>query len=286
MRPGLLATVLLGIASCGAPTMPIPEVDLWMRVEAPARPIVPGRGFDLRVARVWEKALTPKPFDPRALAPLVVQPLATSRREDKNRIEETQRFRAYAFVREDVTVRALPFVATRADGSTQSVRSARTTLRVTPALDAKQPGAPELPGPLPPEPLPLGWMVAAAVLLLVTMGAARSRRPRSGPAASRAPPATLHARIEAVRSQHDTLNAQVIALAAVLRNAVQASFGAPATSRTTEELCTLFPHPSLAAVLQRADAVKYGAQEATATDQAVVFEHARTLAREVFHDPP
>ncbi len=306
MRALLFALPLLAFAaSCGGDALP-PGPDLAIRVEAPEAAVRPGAGFPLSVVRAWGDHLDPAPWDDRTLSPLVLKPEGVFRREGSGRVEETRRFRAYAFSREDVEVRAPKIAAKAKDGGPDRTAVAPSfRVRVRPEVDAAAPGAPELPGEAPPEPSPwrqrtvLGLAALALLLLAALVVRARRRRlaPTLSPVSSGAsyPPAPPPSEVALgrlgeirARAGRDAL-ADVVAVSAVVRDYVAARFAVPARERTSEEILLglqgaagleASPTAALSRVLARCDAVKFAAGATTEAGFAALVDDAETFVRE------
>ena len=103
----------LAVASCNDGSMPAQgeAARIALAVEA-ATEIAFGTPFVLRVERSWPAGSRPSAFDERALAPLVVAQLETDRSERGGWVQETRRFRAQAFVRDEVTIGPLRMLVT------------------------------------------------------------------------------------------------------------------------------------------------------------------------------
>jgi hypothetical protein len=279
----LVWAALLSLTACGGGT-PLPDQDLLLRVSFHAEEVVPGRAFPLTVVRSWSKDLEPAPWEDGALAPLVLRLEETTRREDARRVQETRRYRAYAFARGDVLVPAAKFTARPKDGGTErSVRSQRRRLRVVPEIEASKPGPPELPGEPLAEPFRSGpwlWGAGAAVALLALL---RWRR-RKGTVVAAAPTApppvppdvAARARLEEIAARASTSAAarcvDVVETAEVLRTCVASMYGVHTRERTSEEILAALAggqgvdarvRAPLAALFQACDLVKFAGHEST-----------------------
>jgi hypothetical protein len=263
---------LAALAACGEGASP-PAVDLGVAVTLPEGPVVPGRGFPLTVVRSWSKDLVPAAFHERALAPLVLRPETTSRRESASHVEETRRFRAYAFSREDVRVPPLRLSARPAGGGPErTVPSDGILVRVRPEVDADDPGLPETPE-APPKPPGPRWPVlaglAAAALALGAFLLLRARRRAPPPPAAAPAPAgpsaaeRALARLAALRARvpEDAAGARadVGEACETVRGFLAEGLGIPAFFRTTDELVADARAAGLAPVLAGCDAVKFAA---------------------------
>ena len=254
-RAFLLALVAALVGGCreGAP---IPAVDVLLRVQTETRSVEVGRGFPLSVVRVWKKDLVPDDWSDRALSPLSVRLLDTSRREDAERVEETRRYVAHAFRFADVVVRPARFAA-RAKGGGEPRVAASESLRVhvVRTVDPAAPGEPEGPGePIEPRPSRTPIVIACATLLVLAAAAAivtrrraargRGRPPLPAPPPPVAPPVAdptieAAARLEALRARGVDGPSRLAALeeaSTIVRDVVERRFCVPAHERTTEEV--------------------------------------------------
>jgi hypothetical protein len=288
----VLAFLLL-LPGCEKPAAPILETDLLVRVEVGAREVELGRAFPVTVTRVWEKDLEPSEWDDASLSPLVVRLEEQSRREDEIRIEETWRYRGYAFTLEDVRVPPVVFLARPRDGGQGLiVKTDALRLRVLPALDPIEPGDPELPGTLHLEGhswTPWVWSAGAIVLLLLGGAMLVHRRRPSEPPAPILPEPTVEtpasralAALEAIRGR-GARDTDVPEAADVVRDYVSSAFGFRTRERTTEEVLAASPpapEAPLRGLLTAADRVKYAAgspssaQRDAALDQAELYVEA------------
>lgn len=210
-----------------------------------------GAPFVVRVERSWPAGSRPSAFDERALAPLVVAQLDSDRSERGGWVRETRRFRAQAFVRDEVTIGPLRMLVTPLAGGAPSehvcepvTRKVRSSLASDADLAAEQPM--EL---LRPErgadwsPLAFATVALAAVGLLVR-GLRSSRRARTAAPVFEAPAEPAHdargAALEAIasigaRSVDDVEFAA--ALAKAMREWAARRSRMRASTSTTEELC-------------------------------------------------
>jgi hypothetical protein len=229
---------------------PIPAEDLLLRITADATEVESGIAFPLTVVRVWNKDLTPTAWDEAALAPLVLRVEETARREDGERVEETRRYRAYAFGAGDVSIPGPLMTATpRAGGPEQTVAGDPVQVRVTPAVDPDDPGPIEWPGEPLREPFPWTPLAGGVALALVAVVlAVRRRRPVSEPepgepaapeVARPAPGAVALDRLRLLRARDvkddDAVQALHEDVAVVLRDYVGERCDWPAVYETTEE---------------------------------------------------
>jgi hypothetical protein len=278
----LSVSLLLVAASCGGP--PIPAVDLLLRVTPGAEEVELGRGFPLTVVRVWKKDLAPAEWNDRALRPLAARLLGVSRREDKERVEETRRYRCHAFTLDDVRIAAVKLVARPRDGGPEVVAvDGPLRVRVRRALDPLAPGPPELPGdpvaePFPRIPFALA-AVAAAVALLWVSRRNRRRAPLAAPAA--APPDPPHLRALARLREIRERGADPAAASAVVRDYLAERFDVRAAERTTEELLDAPPlaahRDALAAVLVPCDLVKFAGARPSPPERARLLDAAEAF---------
>lgn len=298
----LAAAAALGLASCDAGP-PIPEADLLLRVTVGATDVELGAPFPITVVRVWSKELVPAAWDDRALAPLVLRLERTTRREDARRVEETRRYRGYAFARSDVLVPAAKLVARPHDGGADvTVRAEPLHLRVKPLLHAKAPGAPELATEALAEPRPRWPYAAGAAVLVVLLGFAvlRRRRPPAPPLAPPPPPpappvpadATALATLARIRARASAAPAElaldVADATGVLRGYLADRFGAPAAERTSEEILAdasladaLAParHAALRDVLGHSDRVKFAAHAPSRAERLTLLDATEAFVR-------
>lgn len=278
------------LAACGDRS-PIPEEDLALHVTVGAGEIELGRAFPLTVVRVWSRELTPAVWRDDLLAPLALKPVDVSQREDDERVEETRRFSAYAFVAGDVTVPAPSFHARpRAGGPERVVAGKPLALTVRPALDPKHPGPVEWPdGPLRPAFPWLPWTAGLGVALVAFVLFLRRRRrtpapPAPAPVAS--PPAPGPAeraleRLAALRSRASgAAEPFYVEAAAIVRDYVGERFRVRAAEMTSEELVAALPAGRLATFLRICDLVKFAGARPGPDARAHVLDHAEAIVRE------
>ena len=302
-RYRLLLPLLALLAGCdGGP--PIPETDLRLTVVSGAEPVAPGQGFPLTVVRVWDKTLLPSEWSDAVLSPLVLRLVDATRREDGARVEETRRYRAYAFGLGDVLVPAPTFVARpRAGGLEQRVAADGLRIRVRPAVDPEAPGTPEIPDDLLEErarwgPWALGGAALTALVLAAILVRRRRRAPPSVPSVPVAgpPPETPDAaalralaglRTDATDAP-DGLRATFSAASDVVRTYVGLRFGVRAMERTSEELLRETPaggasgasvREGLRGVLAPCDAVKFANVLPSLEARAHLFAAAEGFVR-------
>ena len=149
------------------PRQAIPDQDLLLEVRVATGEVEFGKAFALTVLRVWSRDLLPESWDDRALSPIVLRPIETSRREDALRIEETRRFEAYLFRHGEVTIPAAAFRARpRNGGLMREVHGETLELSVTAGLDPANAGSIEVLELLPPPASSwFGWSAAGLLLL-------------------------------------------------------------------------------------------------------------------------
>jgi hypothetical protein len=224
--------------------------------------------------------------------------VATTRREDDRRVEETRRFRGYAFTLKDVTIPAVAFgVRARDGGAPRVTRSEPVRVGVRPVLDPKDPGPPEGPG-APPDDAP-SWIVRlaaflAALVAAVVVGILDVRRrpagvPPSGVGAPSTPDAralaALAALLEAPPDDPDGVREDVGTIADVVRDFVAAQHGVRARRRTTPEILAAVrsaggAHDALAEVLEPCDRTKFGAHAPAVAERDELIERAAAFVRQ------
>ncbi len=294
------ASLLLAIAlltACGDESA-IPSHDLMLRITAPTEEVELGAGFPLDVVRIWAKDLEPAEWSDDALAPLVAHLEDTTRREDDVRIEETRRYRCYAFQLTDVTVPAVWFTATpRAGGTPREVEGEGFAVRVRPALDPAVPGEVEFPGPPLREPFPwIPWSFGAAFgLLALSLLVRHTRRRRPPDVAAPAPralfsPAPFLDRLRRIRERRPDgpaeMRADYVELAALLREYVAGCFGVGVPQMTSEELVAALaaaeatPHAALFGLLTGCDLVKFARHVPSAPDRERFLDSAEDFISE------
>ncbi len=231
--------LLLALAACGDRT-PIPAEDRLLRITVDSDEVVLGRAFSLEAVRVWGKQDPPEPWSDASLAPLAVRDEAVSRREDESRVEETRRYKAYAFSLEDVTVGG-------------------NTLNVKRALDPNAPGPAELPAPLE-RGFPWAWLGLAALAVGVflyrrTTVTVQPAPPPPPPTSERGPDAIALERIARLRAAGLDVQPFYVEATALLREYIGARYDIPALKMTTEEVVGAAPAPLK--TLQHCDLVKF-----------------------------
>ncbi len=304
----IVAGLLLAAASaaCAEAGPPIPEEELAVRILVDSSEVELGRGFPLTVVRVWEKELLVEDWNEGVLEPLALRPLATTRREDGRRIEETRRYEAYAFAREALEVPAPSFRAWPRAGGPERVASGDLLhLFVKPALPADAAGAPELPGeplPLPaPEPRgPVSWMARGLLLLALLLVAYAVRRrvlraralreaalaAASVPAAPAPPHLRALERLARLRELEprtaEELDAFHVEASALVREFLEERFAIRAPEMTTQELLAggrglTVERELLSRVLTGADRVKFGRHRPTAPERESLLQASERL---------
>jgi len=276
----------LGLAACGDGRGPSLK-DLEIRIEADRGEIELGKGFPLAVVRTFDRDLVPAEWSDASLAPLVVRPVSVVSSESAGRIEERRTFVAYAFRLEEVRIPPPRLEATpRGGGPPRSVAGRGLSLRVIPALDPRNPGKPEPPGPRPGPPgRSAAWTAILAALLVG--GAALLLLRRRGPAPPPPVPPAERAlgRLRALRTDMDPGEFHD-GLSALLREFLSARFALRTRERTTEEILAapetahaLGPdaHGALAGILARCDLARFAGERprpdalARARDDAAAF---------------
>jgi len=276
-RSVALVLALLLLTTCGG-AAPIPDADLLLRVTLGAETVAPGEGFAVTVVRVWRKDMVAAGWDEALLSPLVLRLVGTSRREDERRIEETHRYRAYAFTLKDVDIPAPVFAARPIDGGLPRVVTAeRIRIRVQPVLDPAAPGGPELPGDPPLKPRDWAWVFWVVGLI----GAGLALRAYGKRGADRTPTIDADEPHENALARLSSAS-DVVAIAEVLRDYVADRFGVAARKRTSEELLAIetVASAALASVLGRADQAKFAHYAPTEAETAEAVHAAEVYVRE------
>jgi hypothetical protein len=300
MRRRLLMLVAGILAACGGGE-PIAKEDLRLRITAGAEEVEFGKAFPLTVVRVWRKDLVPGDWSDQALQPLVLKLASRTTREDDQRIEETRRYQAYAFSRDDVVVPAPAFKARPRDGGADLVVSGpELRFRIKPALQSETPGPAELPGEPLAEPFPwLRWSLVLAggllaLLLLLWYLRRRARRPRP---VQVAPPVAPHVRalqrLHRLREKQpatpDEVQAFYVEASAAVREYIEEQFSVRAPEMTTEEFLNA---PQTARALQathrtmlseflaHCDLVKFARHTPTEKDRERLLEAAARFVME------
>ena len=242
----LLLALTLTCAGLGS-TQAIPDQDLLLRVQVETEQVEFGKPFALTVQRVWSKTLAPESWDDRALSPIVLRPIQTSRREDGLRIEETRRFQAFLFRHGKVTVPAAALRAKPKNGGLmREVFGEALTLHVSAGLDPNDIGPVETLDLLTlPASSWFAWSAAGLVLLAGLSFLTYTFARRGGAAASTgfAPPVNYHLRaterLLALRGQQpvgdDENRAYYVEASDLLRSYIEDQFALRAKRMTTDE---------------------------------------------------
>ncbi|MEZ5966855.1 MAG: LPXTG cell wall anchor domain-containing protein [Planctomycetota bacterium] len=285
-RRALAATCLAMAGTACAPPAPIGGDVPSLQVVAEGDSVEFGVAFPLVVVRRWTDGSAVRAFDAAGLAPLSVELVSSSRRDDGMRVEETLRLRARAFVRDSVTL-APSFEVRMPDGSTREVAAPPTTLRVRSALGSSHGAEVELPGDLLLEPTRrMPWLLAAGVAIagLGVWFARRRRTPVESPPAPPPVPATDHraealAQLRMLRQQPLASDEEVrgvyVAATAILRADLVIRGGIAAHEMTSDEILAVRkPAPHLARVLRAADLVKFARHTPTAGQARAMLDDA------------
>jgi hypothetical protein len=286
-RAAVLLAVLLA-AGCGRGG-PIDGADLALRISPPPAAIELGRSFPLAVTRVWSKDLEPDPWTDAVLLPLVVRLDEKTLREDGVHVEETRRYRAYAFEPGVATVPPVTIAAApKAGGPARTATAPGFSVEVKKTLDAKTAGPPELPDVIPPSRCSL-WtlLVLAGIALLVGLSTRRAiKKSVAGlPGVPESPRDRARDRIRRLRAADPRTavedEAWHVAAAAAVREWLAEERGMRALEMTTEEMLAATGAPSgreaLARVLLPCDLVKFARHESSAAERAGVLAAAESL---------
>lgn len=305
MRGRLASVVLVLAAGCGgaapeaeeaiaAPTGPIPECELMLRIRAGAAEVEFGAAFDLEVVRVWSRELVPEAWSDDLLAPLEVRLVGSSRREDAERVEETLRFRCHAFGRDRIQVPPPVFRAWRRDDRSERVALGEgLLLGIRSALDPDAPGPVELPGePIPP---PGPWLertLLAAVALAALIVAWRLWRARVRRAYEVPPHELALERLQRLRERvprgREELRSDSVEASSALRDYLAGRFEVRAPERTTEEVLedprtgsalAAEQRDALGEFLEHCDRVKFALHEPVAEERERQLDSAEGLVR-------
>jgi hypothetical protein len=285
-----LTLLVLLFAATSCDSGPLGHAEVEIRVSGAPDEIAIGRSFPLTVVRVWTRELEPDPWNDAALAPLTVRLEDTSRREDAVFVEETRRFRAYAFEPGAATVPPIAFAAAPASGGAPRTASADGfTIRVKPTLDPKTAGPPELPAEISER--ARWWLWAGGALaalggaaLLVRASAARGRRAEARSATAEVSRKGALERIAALRAQTPRTPEEIEAWHAetstLVRDFLASTWKIGAHERTTEELMAAWG-PAERVALDRSllacDFVRFGRAESTAAGRDGILEAAEDL---------
>ena len=231
--------LLLSLAACGDRT-PIPAEDRLLRITVDSDEVVLGKAFALEAVRVWGKQDPPELWSDASLAPLAVRDEEVSRREDESRVEETRRYKAYAFSLEDVTVGG-------------------NTLHVKRALDPNAPGSVELPAPLE-RGFPWAWLGLAALAVGVFVYrrpsvTGKPAPPPPSPTSALGPDVRALERIARLREADLDVQPFYVEATGLLREYLGARYDIPALKMTTEEIVGAAPAPL--ETLRHCDLVKF-----------------------------
>lgn len=277
------------------------ESGLELRLRVDAEEVEFGKAFSLTVVRRWNRELVPEAWNDEFLAPLMAQPVDSTRLENEHTIEETRLYRCYAFQLEDVVLTAPAFTARPRDGGPAlQVSGPELRLRVQPALEPGEPGAVELPGELLPE--PRSWLSKArgVVLPLLALGLVLwwlrqrvGRRPVPSAETLLTPRAKASQRLERLRDRGLDSSAAVQACfvegASLLRDYLEEQFALPAPEMTTEQLLaapsTRRALPTsrrdlLTQVLKGCDRVKFAGLIPTESERTQLWDAAAEFLQE------
>ena len=256
-------------AACGHQA---PMSEPGLHVTAGRTEVELGRAFPLTVVRAWNRQREEPGWSDRLLEPLVVRLLETTQRRDETVVEETRRYRAYAFSLGDL--------------------SAPVELRVRRALDPNRPGSAEL--PVRPAPGSFPWWLAGAgavALLALVIALRRWRAPLPAPpprgATDESGPGPEVAALERLarlarrtpQGRRETEEFFVEA-SAIVRGYSGARFSLAATEMTTEELTARVAKPSLADCLRRCDRVKFARHLPDPDERKRILDRAEAFVRE------
>ena len=301
MRWGWLAALCLLLPACGQEVRIAGTRDLSLRVTPSTRDVQSGAPFPLTIVRTWKKSLVPKDVDAARFAPLVLTLESSTRREDKVRVEETLRYRAYAFARSDVVVPAQRLAAAPAEGGVERVVSAPAfRLRVSPAVDQEEPGPPELPGPPlrpargSPWPYVVGALLLVGLLLTLRLRRGQGERVESPEPAPPAPPPSAQALAALVSLRARVAEGAVsgdpalFELGDVLRRYVGASADVVVEAKTSREVLDLAATQfsgtegvgQIEAVLATEELAKFARQPAGDEDVATLLAGAVQLVEQ------
>jgi hypothetical protein len=284
MTRGRIALLLLlpAVCACGGGE-PIPAVDGFLRVTAEAEVVELGKAFPLTAVFIRKKDGDATEWTDDLLAPLSVRLVDVSRREDAERIEETRRYEARAFLLGEVRVPA---------------SDPPLTLGVRGVLDPGAPGPAELPGGLLRE--PHGWVIWAAAGALLLVGVSvliRLGRRRGLPAAEPVPEAASEVPGPHVRALEELARLRGrfpadleesgpyhVSASGILRGYVRERSDVPLT-RTTEECLAVLSAPDsararLAEALRHCDLAKFARYLPDAAACEAMLDAAESFVRE------
>ncbi|MBI5852199.1 MAG: hypothetical protein HZB39_14390 [Planctomycetes bacterium] len=283
-----IAAVVIGLAQAQQPSVANDAVS--MRVACGTTTVEFGVAFPIEVERAWREDLVPEPWHDAALAPLTVEELGVTTRQEGGRSIETRRFRARAFARGELVVPASTIRARDQHGREQIAVANALELIVNSSLPPGDAGEAELPAvlivvPASPWRTALRVLAGLAALALGILGsrfAARRRRERRADPV--VPPRVLvQERLAALRSVVPDEVPNVAAwtgLSTALRDWLAACCGIPAIDRTTDEVLASFDgdgHDDLAAVLRACDLVKFAQRTLDAAAFAAALDAAERL---------
>jgi hypothetical protein len=244
-----------------------------------------GTAFELTVTQVWDSKLELEAWGAEKLAPLTARLLATERRADDKRIEETRRYECFAFEVGELTLPALFLRAKSSeDGSQRVALGEDLRITVLSTLEPEDDGVMETPRAVFPAPFP--WAIVLLVIVSVTSLVALAlkvfkRRPSAPPIV---PPLPAHEmateRLRRLRAQTFETRPQIrsfhVEASGIVRTYIEDRFRVPSTGKTTEEFfadpattAALRPgdRMSLGAFLRQGDLVKYAAQASNSSER-------------------
>jgi hypothetical protein len=289
MRGPVRLLLCLALAAACGERAPIPAEDLALRVTAGATDVELGRAFPLTVVRVWNRELTPSVWRDDLLAPLALELIEVSQRDDGARVEETRRFDAYAFMSGDLTVPAPSFRARpRAGGAERVVEGEPLAFKVRSALDPANPGPVELPGGPVRPPFPwLRWsagLAAALVALVLFLRRARPAPPGPAPVEAPPPPGPHERALERLAALRGRASGDAepfyVEAADIMREYLGARFRLRAAEMTSEELVAALPHGQLETFLRICDLVKFAGARPGPAARASALDQAEAIVRE------
>lgn len=255
-----------------------------------------GEPFVVRVERSWPISMRASAFDERALAPLEIESIGVERTESAVSVNESRRYRAQAFVRDEVAIGPLRMIAVpSAGGAPIESRSEPLALIVRSSLRGDDDGKVEQPMALLQPPTRGSGALAALVATLAfvaLMGirflrsqrrAAPTIEPQVAPSApmrdARADALAAIAELERASSSDRDFAER---LADALRAWAASVAGLRPTTMTTEELAIAFARRAdaratqqLLAALAPCDLVKFACARADAATRSAVIQMAR-----------
>lgn len=301
MRARIAWALLLVATLACRDELPADGQDLALWVECDSPQIEFGKAVTITITRRWSKELLPEALALETWAPLVLSAVETRRTDGQHHSEETVRYRAHVFTRENLP--ALPplvFKATSRDLARERTTSAPApALRLVRGAESRPTGPPELPSEF--FPAPLAWQRPALLgaLLIAGLGiwAWQSRRRGVWPFTASAPTAVdprarALATLAEVRartpSAADDPRATWVAAADAVRDYLAARFAVPALELTSEELlaapATLQAlgaegRTQLAHLLESCDRVKFSRELPSLVERLAMLELAEALVR-------